>query len=126
MSTLDDYDAQVEAIQKHNAPILASFHTSLAQAGLAKKTVKNHVDNIDFFTEYLVSYEPLTRLDEAQKPYRSLTSGRSRSKMSQGVGRGKAATLLGKTYRKLSPQGLFGSRTSEKQEMGFKWRLQDC
>ena len=67
MSTLDDYDAQVDAIQKHNAPILASFHTSLAQAGLARKTVKNHVDNIDFFTEYLVSYEPLTRLDEADE-----------------------------------------------------------
>ncbi len=67
MSTLDDYDAQVDAMQKHNAPILASFHTSLAQAGLARKTVKNHVDNIDFFTEYLVYYEPLKRLDEADE-----------------------------------------------------------
>ncbi len=67
MSTLDDYDAQVDAMQKHNAPILASFHASLAQAGLARKTVKSHVDNIDFFTEYLVSYEPLTRLDEADE-----------------------------------------------------------
>ncbi len=67
MSILNDYDAQVDAIQKHNAPILASFHTSLAQAGLAKKTVKNHVENIDFFTEYLVYYEPLTRLDEADE-----------------------------------------------------------
>ncbi len=67
MSTLSDYDAQVDAIKEHNAPILASFQTSLAQAGLAKKTVKNHVDNIDFFTEYLVYYEPLTRLDEADE-----------------------------------------------------------
>ena len=67
MSTLDDYDAQVDAIQKHNAPILASFQTSLAHAGLARKTVKNHVDNIDFFTEYLVYYEPLKRLDEADE-----------------------------------------------------------
>jgi len=66
MSELD-YDAQVDAIKEHNAPILASFHTSLAQERLAKKTVKNHVDNIDFFTEYLVSYEPLTRLDEADE-----------------------------------------------------------
>ena len=67
MSTPSDYDAQVDAIQKHNAPILASFQTSLEQAGLAKKTVKNHVDNIDFFTEYLVYYEPLTRLDDADE-----------------------------------------------------------
>jgi site-specific recombinase XerD len=65
MSDLIDYDAQVDAIKEHNAPILASFHTSLEQAGLAKKTVKNHVENIDFFAEYLVYYEPLTRLDEA-------------------------------------------------------------
>ena len=67
MSTLSDYDAQVDTIKEHNAPILASFHASLEHAGLAKKTVKNHVDNIDFFTEYLVSYEPLTRLDEADE-----------------------------------------------------------
>ena len=52
MSSSNDYDAQVEAIQKYNAPILSSFKTSLEQAGLAKKTVKNHVENIDFFTEY--------------------------------------------------------------------------
>ena len=67
MSTPSDYDAQVDAIKEHNAPILASFKTSLEHAGLAKKMVKNHVDNIDFFTEYLVSYEPLTRLDEADE-----------------------------------------------------------
>ncbi len=63
MSELD-YDAQVDAIKEHNAPILASFHTSLAHAGLARKTIKNHVDNIDFFTDYLTYYEPLKRLDE--------------------------------------------------------------
>ena len=40
---------------------------SLEHAGLTKKTVKNPVDNIDFFTEDLVSYEPLTRLDEADE-----------------------------------------------------------
>jgi len=67
MSTPSDYDAQVEAIQKYNSPILASFRTSLEHAGLAKKTVKNHADNIDFFTEYLVSYEPLIRLDGADE-----------------------------------------------------------
>ncbi len=67
MNTPSDYDAQVETIQKYNAPILASFQSSLEHTGLAKKTIKNHVDNIDFFTEYLVSYEPLTRLDEADE-----------------------------------------------------------
>ena len=64
MSTPSDYDAQADAIKEHNAPILADFQTSLEHAGLAKKTVKNHVENIDFFTDYLTYYEPLKRLDE--------------------------------------------------------------
>jgi len=67
MSSVSDYDAQVEAMKEHNAPILTSFQTSLEQADLAKKTVKSHVENIDFFTEYLVHYEPLTPLDEADE-----------------------------------------------------------
>ena len=65
MSDLIDYDAHVDAIKEHNAPILASFQKSLKKAGLAKKTIKNHVENIDFFTDYLTYYEPLKQLDEA-------------------------------------------------------------
>jgi site-specific recombinase XerD len=67
VSDLIHYDVHVEAIIAHNAPILASNQKSLEQAGLAKKTIKGHVENIDFFTEYLVYYEPLTRLDEADE-----------------------------------------------------------
>jgi site-specific recombinase XerD len=63
MSELD-YDTQVEEIKKLNAPILREFQESLEKAGLSKKTVKSHVDNIDFFAEYLVYYDPLQRLDE--------------------------------------------------------------
>jgi site-specific recombinase XerD len=64
MSKLD-YDVQVEGIKKLNEPILREFQKSLERARLSKKTVKSHVDNIDFFAEYLVYYEPLERLDEA-------------------------------------------------------------
>jgi hypothetical protein len=60
-----DYDAQVRAIQAYNQPILDGFRAWLEQSGLAEKTIKNHVDNIDFFTDYLVYYEPLENLDEA-------------------------------------------------------------
>jgi hypothetical protein len=67
MSSPNDYDAQVEAIREYNAPILSEFQKSLEKAGLSKKKVKSHVDNIDFFTEYLMYYEPLTRLDEADE-----------------------------------------------------------
>ncbi len=62
---IHDYDAQVKVIQAYNQPILTDFSTWLKQAGLSAKTVANHVSNIDFFTHYLVYYEPLKRLDEA-------------------------------------------------------------
>jgi site-specific recombinase XerD len=63
--TSNDYDSQVEAIRAYNQPVLDEFRAWLEQSGLAEKTVKAHVDNIDFFTEYLVYYEPLEKLDEA-------------------------------------------------------------
>ena len=59
------YDEQVRAIKAYNQPILEDFRAWLEQSGLSEKTVENHVDNIDFFTHYLVYYEPLTKLDEA-------------------------------------------------------------
>ena len=62
---IHDYDAQVQAIQAYNQPILNDFSTWLKQAGLSTKTVASHVSNIDFFTHYLVYYEPLKKLDEA-------------------------------------------------------------
>ena len=60
-----DYDTQVAEIKAYNQPILQSFHDGLVSAGLAEKTIKSHVENIEFFVEYLVSYDPLKRLDEA-------------------------------------------------------------
>ena len=61
---MNDYDQQVEQIQAYNKPILKAFEAWLDESW-TPKTVKKHVDNIDFFTDYLVYYEPLLRLDEA-------------------------------------------------------------
>ena len=66
MSDTSSYDARVQAIRVYNQPILEGFRAWLEQSGLSEKTIKNHVDNIDFFTEYLVYYEPLEKLDEAE------------------------------------------------------------
>ncbi len=65
MSDASSYDRQVQAIRAYNQPILDGFRAWLEQSGFTEKTVKNHVDNIDFFTKYLVYYEPLEKLDEA-------------------------------------------------------------
>jgi len=65
MSSADSYDARVQAIKAYNQPILDDFRAWLEQAGLSEKTARNHVDNIDFFTHYLVYSDPLKKLDEA-------------------------------------------------------------
>ena len=62
----DTYEQRVRAIQLANQPILDGFENWLKQAGWSEKTIKDHVDNIGFFTRYLVySGYSLRRLDEA-------------------------------------------------------------
>ncbi len=65
MGTLYDCDKQLEAIKACNHPILEAFQTWLEQQGLSDKTVLRYINYINFFTEYLVYYEPLKKLDEA-------------------------------------------------------------
>ena len=65
MSDVFDYDKQVAEIKAYNQPILQRFHDGLKSSGLAEKTIRSHVENIEFFVEYQVSYDPLERLDEA-------------------------------------------------------------
>ena len=62
---MSDYDREVRRIQSENQPILEEFQSWLEKSGISEKTVKGHCDNIEFFAEYLVYYEPLYRLDEA-------------------------------------------------------------
>ena len=64
-SDVNSYDARVRAIRAYNRPVLDDFRAWLEQAGLSEKTVRNHVDNIDFFTHYLVYSDPLKKPDEA-------------------------------------------------------------
>ena len=66
MSDIDTYDARVQAIQAYNQPTLYGFLIWLKQSGLSEETIYNHVTNIEFFTKYLVYYEPLQKLDEAK------------------------------------------------------------
>lgn len=61
---MSDYDQAIEKIKEQNRPIIAGFEAHLKTEGLSKKTVKSHVDNIDFFSEYLTYYEPLESLYE--------------------------------------------------------------
>ncbi len=63
---MEDYDEQCEVIREYNKPILDGFATWMIDSGLSGKTVRSHIDNISFFSTFLVSNEePLKRLDEA-------------------------------------------------------------
>jgi site-specific recombinase XerD len=62
----ETYEQRVQAIQLANQPILDGFEHALRQSGLSEQTIKAHVDNMRFFTRYLLLYSySLRRLDEA-------------------------------------------------------------
>ena len=62
----ETYEQRVQAIQLANQPILDGFETWLRQSGLSEPTIKEHVDNMRFFSRYLLLYAySLRRLDEA-------------------------------------------------------------
>ncbi len=69
MTDADDaesYEQWVQVIQGANQPILDGFETWLRQSGLSESTIKAHVDNMRFFSRYLLLYAySLRRLDEA-------------------------------------------------------------
>jgi len=60
-----DYDEQVELIEAQNEPILSAFEQWLVANRLSPKTIHRHMENVEFFAEYLVYYEPLEPLIEA-------------------------------------------------------------
>ena len=60
------YEQRVQAIELANQPILDGFEAWLRQSGLREPTIKEHVDNMRFFSRYLLLYAySLRRLDEA-------------------------------------------------------------
>jgi site-specific recombinase XerD len=62
----ETYEQRVQAIELANQPILEGFEHWLKQAGLSEHTIRDHVDNIRFFSRYLLLYAySLRRLDEA-------------------------------------------------------------
>ena len=55
----EEYEKQVNIIKKQNEKYLELFQAQLSKDGLTKKTVNNHVSNIDFYiNDYLNYYDP--------------------------------------------------------------------
>jgi len=62
----ETYEQRVQAVQLANQAILDGFETWLRQSGLSESTIKDHADNMRFFSRYLLLYAySMCRLDEA-------------------------------------------------------------
>jgi len=57
-SDYEKYEEAVEKIRQDNEVHLKGFEAWLTEKGLAKKTIKNHVTNVDFYINiFLVRYD---------------------------------------------------------------------
>ncbi len=45
----EKWEIQVEQTQKHNQELLNDFSTYLKEKGLKEKTIKKHINNLDFY-----------------------------------------------------------------------------
>ncbi|NOQ35195.1 MAG: recombinase [Methylococcaceae bacterium] len=60
MEDYEQYEADCEEIRKENEALLSLFEKHLEQANLSTKTIKNHVDNVNFYiNQYLLYYEAI-------------------------------------------------------------------
>ena len=57
---MDDYDDQCKTIKAANKRILGDFQADLKSSGLSKKTIDNHLSNIDFYINEYLLYEEAT------------------------------------------------------------------
>jgi len=57
MDDYEKYERDCKKIRKANDRILDNFHDWLKATGLSKKTIKNHVSNIDFYLNEFLLYE---------------------------------------------------------------------
>jgi len=65
MSSDDNQIAKTAIIKHENMSLIDGFANHLKDSGLSPKTVRNHVDNLHFFADYLVYYEPYEKLSDA-------------------------------------------------------------
>ena len=56
-----DYEKECEEIQRANTELLCIFEADLIAKGLTKKTIKNHIENVDLYiNDYLLREEAQT------------------------------------------------------------------
>jgi len=61
---MPDNEAPDDLIREKNKKLVDGFEKHLQQNNLSHKTIKSQTLDLDFFTEYLVYYEPFQELSE--------------------------------------------------------------
>lgn len=57
MDDFEKYEADCKKIRKNNKKLLDDFYKWLKASGLKDKTIKNHVNNVDFYINEFLLYE---------------------------------------------------------------------
>ncbi|MCI5122936.1 MAG: recombinase [Candidatus Electrothrix sp. AR5] len=66
MDDYEKYEEDCKKIRKANEDLLDEFEAWLKSSGLSKKTIKNHLENIDFYlNEYLLYEDAIEAKDGA-------------------------------------------------------------
>ena len=60
MSEYDAYESNCEIIREYNKGLLVEFEAWLNSAGLSKKTISDHLSNIDFYINEYLLYDDAT------------------------------------------------------------------
>ena len=64
MSDYQEYEKKCEQYRKENEKYLAVFEQDLKDAGLSKKTIRNHVNNADLYINDYLMYEDAYSMNE--------------------------------------------------------------
>ena len=55
-----EWEDEIEKIKKHNNNLLSDFEEWLKSKDLKPKTIRNHIDNVEFYANgFLLRYEPI-------------------------------------------------------------------
>ena len=57
----EDFEVESEEIRKENGELLSGFTVWLTESGLKEKTIRKHVQNVDFYIDDYLLYDDCTR-----------------------------------------------------------------
>ncbi len=103
----EDFEEESEAIREENRILLEGFEESLRQSGLKDKTIRKHVQNVDFYINDYLLYDSCTPAKEGVSaingffnwffPRKAMWSSRASTK--------ETAASLKKFYKFLAEMG---------------------